>query len=182
MNSGFSERKCPKDKEFEYSSTDSYAELEIPVDDDTSLFLYLVPQSEHSMYLLMSFDDAFDEIINNLDDDTITSAFRKAWPTLYQLIQDGVNDKYSNCALIKTSDFDDGDTKWFLATFVGNYSLDNDSENASERIQDAIKKVEEKALTLLTELSENSPKMFPVVMKSMWKDFLSGIILSLNSD
>jgi hypothetical protein len=169
-----SDRHHAKGDEPHLHGTNSYLEIEVPVDENNSLYTYIIPRGEHSAFVAICLNDMFDKLVDELDDDTYETV-AETWPTLATLLHNGIKDKYKNGALIRLEDSDYGDTKWFVASVAGNISFDSEEALFCDRTNDAISVVLEKANQLLTELNENEPS----TLKAIGKGLVQGLTLGL---
>jgi hypothetical protein len=167
-----SDRKNAKAEDPDIRVTNSYIEVEVPIDNNSSVFTYIVPKGEHAAFVLMCLDDMFDNLLENMDEDTIETVCN-TWPTLAEMLHNGIKDKYSNGALIKLEDADDGDTKWFMASIAGNISFESAESIFCDRTNEAMGVVWNRTITLLTELQERKPSQW----RAMGKGILSGLAL-----
>lgn len=171
-----SQRRSAKADEPEIKLTNSYIEIESSIDKESSMFMYIIPRSEHSAFIAICLDDMFDSIVSDLDEDTFETIV-DTWPTLAQLLVNGVNDKYQNGALIRLEDADYGDNKWFVASIAGNISFDSQESLFCDRTSETIGLVLEKTTQLLSEVQEREPS----TLKAIGKGILAGLGLGLLS-
>jgi len=171
-----SKKRSGKGKEPDIRVTNSYLEIEMPIDDDSSIFTYIVPRSERSVFVLICLDDMFDTLMNELDNDSFET-ISDTWPTLAELLMNGAKDKYKSGALIRFEDADYGDNKWFVASVAGNISFESEDEIFGDRTMEALEVVMERTKELLTELQEREPSM----LKAVGKGILAGLGLGLLS-
>lgn len=165
-----SDKANSKNDEPEITATNSYIELEIPCDDKSSMFCYIIPRGKHSAFIAICLDDMFDSLIEDLDEDKYETLC-DTWPTLARMLQNGIKDKYKDGALIKLEDSDYGDNKWFVASIAGNISFESAEELFCERTKETIGIVIGSTNALLSELNSRSPSM----LKSFGKGVLKGI-------
>lgn len=165
MNFFISERKNKNDSEMNYKETPCYTQVEIPIDDDLSAYVYIMQRSDTTYYVGTCLDDMFDDFNADLID-----VYNKAWPNFIQLLKNGINKKYAAGALIDLEDQDCGEDKWFLVTVVGNIQGDD-----TDKISDAMEMVMEKTISLLVELRENKPSMLDSFLKGIKEGTLKGL-------
>ncbi len=65
-----SERRNVNNEEPEIRTTNSYIEIESQVDDESSIFTYIIPRNENSAFVAICLDDMFDNMLENLDEDS----------------------------------------------------------------------------------------------------------------
>jgi hypothetical protein len=152
--------------------TNCYVEVETPLDTNTSSYFYLIPKTETSVFVATCWDDAFDKLLQGDEGDLEIVA--DTWPTLASLLSNGVQDKYRDCAMIRLSDLDDGDQKWFLASVAGNIKLDNADELLGDRTMEVAMKVVARTAELLNELQTRSPSAWKQIGK-----FAAGVGIAL---
>lgn len=155
-----------RSKEVNISQTNTYIEVEIPNDSSSSLFVYLIPRSQTSMFVAMCCDHAFDELLNDIDEDDWDTIV-DTWPTLARLLHNGINDKYKEGALIKLEDLDDGENKWFVASISGNHNFNDIDDVLNESTQETVKLVIECSMQLATEMQNNKPSVFRAMGRGM---------------
>jgi hypothetical protein len=125
MHFALDTKSSPGISEIKSSGTPSYVELEMPLDETgESLYIYLCPKSESSLYVAACLDGMFD-FVNQASEYDINE-FGKACPTIYRMIIDGMNDNYANCAIIRLNDPDDNGVKWYVSSVCGNIDFDSD--------------------------------------------------------
>lgn len=167
-------QQAKTDPEFRFSN--SYLEIEVPFTDETSGYLYILQRSESSAFVLVCLDEMFDSMLNDLNEDSLET-IAETWPTLMDLIVNGVNEKFQNGALIRMEDPDFCDNKWFVASIAGNISFDSIEDLMCERMNQTISVVFDKSVQLLTELQERQPSM----LKAVGKGIINGAIIALLS-
>jgi hypothetical protein len=159
----------------DYEVTECYMQFEVPVDSDSSFYTYLIQRSENTFFIAACLNDVFDSLIENFDNDLV-NVYNDAWPNLITLLQNGVNDKYQNGALIKLEDQDCGENKWFLATVVGNMKIEKLDDFFNDKVVDAIKLINSKAIALFTELNDNEPSVLKAIAVGAKQGVVEGII------
>ena len=167
------DKEAQGDDDLKLRATNSYIELIWTIETGCYIKIYLVPRSEHSIFVLACYDNAFDTILENIDDEDYSSTVRDTWPLLTQLLINGGNDRYSEGALIRAEDSDTGDTKWFLATVVGNIDLD---EMICDRTLEAAKRIIALAGDLHHEMEHKSPSTFKAIAKGIGIGVLAAIL------
>lgn len=148
--------KKTSNEEFDIQFTNTYIELEILLDSSNSYYLYIVPRTQNSAFVLASFDNTFDAMIEDLDEDQL-EIICDTWPTLATLFYNGIKDKYSNGALIILEDNDNGDKKWFVSAIAGNIDFDSMEGVFTPRMLESIGLVLSVSQKLVIELSDNKP-------------------------
>ena len=145
--------------EFKVIITDSYVELNLKIDKTDSYFVfYLIPHTENSVFVVSCWDDTFDNIIENSDDESCLENLFDTCPLIATLLSNGIKDKCSDGALIKLKDYDNGDNKWFLASIAENIKFDNINTILCDRTIETINLVKEESMLLLSELHKKKPK------------------------
>lgn len=161
-----------------FRSTNNYFELIYPIDESSYIVVNVIPRNDYSCFVATCFDDGFDEVVENLNDDDYAEVVCDTWPLFAQLLQNGARDKYSQGALIKLEDFDTGDVKWFLASVAGNLSFDDlGSLLSSEQMENAIKVVLDKTADLCNELTTKTPSNVKYFFKGMGQGLLALLAL-----
>lgn len=167
------------ENDFLISVTPSYVELEI-VSEEVSFYVYVIQRTENSFFITTCWDDSFDELIAELDEDSF-EIIADTWELFAYLLVNGLKDKYQEGALIQLEDADYGDTKWFVATVAGNVHLSDDIDEffAQERVQEAVQLVVQRSMHLMKELNENSPSTGKAIWKGIKKGVGAGLAASL---
>ncbi len=160
-----------------YKVTNCYIEFEYP-GDDFFFVLYLIPKTSNSVFIATCWERAFDEILDNLDDEDYVETMTETWPTLARLLANGINDRYSEGALIKLEDFDTGEPKWFLASVCGNLDFENIEEIFGDRTQEVTQLVIQQSLELLQELNENKPSILGAFGKGIVRTLVGGLAVT----
>jgi hypothetical protein len=146
-----------------FKVTNCYLELEHEMD-GVYLVHYVIPRNSTSVFIATCWDRIFDELLS--DEDSLETAV-ETWPALGQLLVNGIEDRYSDGALIKLEDFDTGEPKWFLASVCGNIDLEDIASVFSDRTAETTKVVVEKSLALFVDLNENKPSLLRAVGKGV---------------
>jgi hypothetical protein len=168
-----------KENDFEIRPTNSYIELEIPIDEESSIFIYIIPKNQHSAFVAVCLDDMFEKIMDDLDEDTL-EIIVDTWPTFAELLYNGIKDKYQNGALIQLEDDDYGEKKWFVASVAGNISFENVEELFGERTAKAIGVVMNRTSELLSELQEKKPSTWTAIKKGFISGLKIGVLESIS--
>ncbi len=105
---------------------------------------------------------------------------RKKCPLLMKLINNGIQHKYSECALVTLEDLDTGDAKWFLTSIVGNLKSNNLQDILCEQTLQTSKIVLEKTGKLCNELPATGPSKIKRFLRKSGK-FLFYVTLALVS-
>lgn len=97
---------------------DYYCEITIKMSTDFCCYfvLYLIPKDDYSFYLCTYWEDSLDFMLDASNDTHWIVA--KTWPTLYSLLQNGSKDRYSEGAMIRMNNYDNGNVEWFLTTTI----------------------------------------------------------------
>jgi hypothetical protein len=175
----------PNSTEPTIHATRGYLEIEWPINESTCAVLYAIPRTESSAFIVTSWEDSFDEFLNNTDSNDWETVV-ETWPTLATLLSNGVNDKYRDGALIRLDDIDYGDAKWFVASVAGNVSFDSEESFFTERTVDTMQTVMSKSAELMVELRENKPSIARAIGKGIMSGLgtlaLSAIAITLGAD
>ncbi len=166
-------------EEIKYGVTNSYIEVEFRID-DAFLVLYYIPRSSSSIFVATCWDHAFDGLLSNIDEDD-WETIAETWPTLAKLLLNGANDRYSEGALIKLEDFDDGESKWYIASIAGNLDFDNIDDLLGDRTQKVSQLVILKSAELLTEMSENRPSIGRAIVKGITRGVGKGLLMAIGA-
>lgn len=140
-------------------ATRGYFEVEYKAQSEIYLTLYYIPRSESSVFIAACWDHAFDGPIEGLSDDDALETVTQTWPTLAQLLANGIEDRYSQGALIVLEDPDCGEKKWFVASVAGNLDLGSLDGLFTEETQEVARLVIECSTALMGELQENQPSL-----------------------
>lgn len=162
-----------KNEDVRTRTTDCYAEVEYKVD-SKYIDAYIVGRNENTAFVVASFEHVFDSVKEQVEDknEAALKAEFKAWPTFAVLLQNGVSDRYSEGALIQLEDPDCGETKWFVATVIGNIDPDKEEALIKEKINAATELVIGKAADLLVEVSEHKPHY---IRQGIWEGIKEGL-------
>lgn len=150
--------------------TKSYIESEQPIDENYSIFAYIIPRDDHSVWVATCFEHVCDELVRE-SDKQIHEAIADTYPTLANLLKNGIKERYQYGALILMEDSDYCEKKWFVVSIVGNISFNNPEDLLGDRVQQAIELVISQSMTLWIELGENKPNLF----HQFGKGFLKGL-------
>jgi hypothetical protein len=161
-------------------------------------FFYVIPQSEYSVLTAACWGhdpDAMYQLFldKNFGDDWL-KVFCETYPIQGQLILNGIHERFSDGALVSLLDPDDGETKWFVVTVVGNIEVGSepdDQTSADEyglvgnqrflmhsRLQEAIQLVGLKSFEAAIEYQANEistvnkAKMYA---KGAWKGYVGAL-------
>jgi hypothetical protein len=140
--------------EVRFRATHCYLEMECRLDEGF-LVLYFIPRTATSLFVAACWDRTFDPILENAHDEDYLAAVERTWPTLAELLANGLADRYSTGALIRLEDADTGEPKWFLATVAGNLDLANVADWVGPRTQPAQNLIVQRSLALAAELQNN---------------------------
>ena len=151
-------------------TTASYIEVEYSIE-DVFLVLYFIPRSSTSFFIATCWDDLFDSILGQVEDESDLETIVETWPSLAQLLANGIDDKYSGGALIKLEDADTGEPKWFVTSVAGNLDLEREDGLFNERTAEVSQLVLAKSLELFTQLQENKPSM----LRAMGRGLAAGV-------
>lgn len=159
----FVDRRVTTTEGTSFDFTNCYIQVEMPIDTEMSVFVYIIPKTESSVFVATCWDDAFDKLLTADEDDFETIA--DTWPTLAALVINATQDKYRECAMIRFADYDDGDQKWFLASVAGNINLDDTEQLLGDRTMEVAKKVIARTTELSNELQSRSPSAWKQIGK-----------------
>jgi hypothetical protein len=123
----FDPTQRPAQSEFRVRETPSYYELETLINDPEmpgASYFYVMPQSSTSMLVAACWGREPDAVVAlfadpNFGDDWF-KVFCETYPIQGQLFRNGNDERYSDGALVRFGDPDDGEPKWFVVTVVGN--------------------------------------------------------------
>lgn len=151
-------------------STRAYIEIEWPINESLCAVIYAIPRTATSAFIATCWDDAFDELLRDVDSYTLETIV-ETWPTLAYLLHQGLNDKYREGALIRLEDADYAEMKWFVASVVGNISFDSKEDFFTDQTVSTIQTVMSKSMELMVELQENKPSL----VRAIGKGVMSGL-------
>lgn len=152
--------------EIKFKVTNSYIEVEYELNELYAV-LYFIPRSNTSFFIATCWDDVFDSILGEVEDEDDLDTIVATWPSLAQLLANGIKDKYSNGALIKLEDADTGEPKWFVASVAGNLNLESEEGLFNERTAEISQLVLTKSLELFVQLQENKPSLLRAFGKGL---------------
>lgn len=170
MRPFIAQRKTANGEEVGIKTTNSYIEYEYPINQDVAYVVYLIRRNENSAWVAASFEDTFDELLKNPDQDRFET-IANTYPTLHRLICNGMSDHYQKGGLVVLEDSDYCQKKWFVASIVGNISFESVEDLCGERMHEAIDLVISTSMELWVELNENKPNM----LWEFGKGFLKGV-------
>jgi hypothetical protein len=135
----FDSSQRPTRSEFRVKETPSYIELETRIADPEmpgASYFYVIPQSATSVLVAACWGrdpDAFARLFSDpkFGKDWFR-VFREAYPVLGTLFQNGVDERYSEGALIRFNDPYDGEPKWSVVTIVGNIVVGGETDDPDE--------------------------------------------------
>ncbi|HXI12042.1 MAG TPA: hypothetical protein VNM92_05285 [Thermoanaerobaculia bacterium] len=128
MNFFFDPSVVPIEESTYCRSTPSYLEFQKhSVDSPGASYTYLLQWSDHAYFIAACWGHQFDEWVPLLQDrkmgKTWLGVVKETYPTLGQLLENGIAGRYSEGALLNIEDPDDGERKWVVGTVVGNLSV-----------------------------------------------------------
>lgn len=166
----FVDAKYQADRHSNLSVGNRYLEIEIPSNGSLSMFVYLIPRSESSLLIATCWEHIFDSLLEDFNEDN-WEMICKTSPTLAQLINNSIQNKYREGVLIRLEDSDDGESKWFLAAVSANHDCNDVDDLLDARTHEIIKFVAERSTQLATELEEKKPN----VLQAMGKRLIKGV-------
>ena len=102
-----------------------YAGRELYYDNNKITYYFLPTDSDEALMFLYIGDDTFDEFVNNVDEYNLDGV-NNAWPLLVKALRNGINDNYTDSALIKLPDLTHSNNYfWCLATKVENVDFED---------------------------------------------------------
>ncbi|MBV8740126.1 MAG: hypothetical protein JO007_23295 [Alphaproteobacteria bacterium] len=150
------------------SVTPRYLQLEVPIDTFKSAYIYFVQRNEGSYFVATCWDNAFDTLIEELDEEQI-GHLQQAWPDFLDLLSNGINDRYRDSALIRLEDPDDGETKWFVASVCGNLDPNSAEGILNERSASIVQTVLGRSLQLLNQAESSISQLNELRRPSLGK-------------
>jgi hypothetical protein len=130
-----------------YRHTPGYSELELPLTDGEFGVCYVMPRDEHSIWVCCCLVDTFTPLVesflsvNELIQAALLRSYRETWPQVMELLDNGMNHRYSPAALIVLEDPDDATGRWFVASVVGNLPSLSLEDVFDSRTKDAVQRV-----------------------------------------
>jgi hypothetical protein len=105
--------------------TPGYVEIQTHnVDPPGISYIYLVPLDQANFIVAACWGHEFDRFEEYIFDPKLgkhwVSAYSEAWPLFGELFTNAMQGRYSQGSLVNFEDLDDGERKWFVATYVGN--------------------------------------------------------------
>lgn len=138
-----------------YKLTSCYTECELR-GEGYYLVVYLVPAGDCAVWVATCLEHCLDGIEQYLCNEDGWRMCFKTWPLTARLLANGITQQYSEGALVRTADVDNGDHKWFIYSFVGNLDPQNSRESI-ERIFEAFGRVLDLSFQVLREISTRKP-------------------------
>jgi hypothetical protein len=127
--------------------TPAYWEFEIPLDGGGFGVSYLVPRDPNSVWVCTCLLDTFTDMIttyistNKATQAALLVEYRNTWPTVCELLDAGIAERFSPGALVVLEDPDDATGKWFGATVIGNLSAFSREALFTQRTEEATERV-----------------------------------------
>jgi len=133
-------------------------QMEIPCCDG-SLFTYMFPRNEKSVWIAACWDRTFD-FINRVDADEALNYVDARWPYMGELLRYGLNEEFEKGALRRIDDPEAGYKKWAVVTTVDGIGEINSAEQfwGFPQLLGAIEMVQKASGRLYEELSSNWPE------------------------
>jgi hypothetical protein len=135
----FDPSQRPTRSEFLVNETPSYIELETRINDPEmpgASYFYVIPQSETSVLVAACWGREPDAMMTQFSNPKfgkdLFRAFCEAYPIMGTLFKNGMDERYSDGALIRFRDPNDGEPKWSVATVVGNIVVGSQTDNPDE--------------------------------------------------
>lgn len=127
--------------------TPGYYELVMPLTDGEFGTCYLVVRDQWSVWVCTCLQDMFTGMVrtfmaqNEVIRPSLMKGMREAWPVVYELLDNGMNEQYAPAALTLLEDPDDASGKWVVTTVVGNLPSLERSDVFDHRTRDAVLRV-----------------------------------------
>jgi len=153
MKMFFDDSKTLYDAGVQIRQKKHYIELEYPVEQGTSAYLYLFPdEDEGTCTITTCWNKSFDFLLSDLSDEAKT-VIVEYFPTSLKLLQNKMKNKSHKPQLLRAEDPKDGQIKWVICKEVENLPLE-DYEDIREvpGLEDEVKKVIEKSIAVKDEL------------------------------
>ena len=175
MKPWFVESQVPL-KEMVVNSTVSYAEIQQPLPNTLVIYnSYVLGYSETALLVVahLNLDQMFQILEQQLQDPTLAGAYNKTyhetWPYLFALLDNTVNQRFSQGVLLRIEDPDNGDQKWVVGTIVGNVNRSaltkKDILFHSERVIGAHVLVIQSCAKLIQEVSTRKINKFKIGLR-----------------
>jgi hypothetical protein len=155
----------------------SYVELQQPLPDSSIVYnSYILRYSETALLLVahLNLDQMFHVLEQQLQDPTLAGVYnktyRETWPYLFTLLDNSVNKRYSQGALFRIEDPDNGDHIWVVGTIVGNVPpslTESDVLFHSDRVSDAHKLVIQSCAKVIQETSTRQVNKWKLGLRGM---------------
>lgn len=147
-----------------FKTTNTYLEFENKLE-DLYLIYYIIPRSANSIFVATCWERLFDDLF--ADEESLKVAVQ-TWNLLAQLLTNGLEERYSEGAMLRLEDYDTGETKWFLVSISGNIDFESVEGFFTPRTQEVTNLVMEKSLELLVELQEKTPSASGELKSVFW--------------
>ena len=137
--------------------TPHYYELVLPIPGGGFGCYYILARDDSSVWVCCCLLDSFTEFVraylsaDEVVQAALVQAYRESWPRLYQLLDNGFREDFSDAALTVRPDPDDARGKWFVATVVDNLPALTREHVFDDRSQAALVRVDAVTETALRE-------------------------------
>jgi hypothetical protein len=123
----FDSTQRPVRSEFHLNETPAYFELETRISDPEmpgASYFYVIPHSQTSMLILANWGRDPDAMVAQFNDPKLGAdwfkVFCETFPIQGRLFTNGIAERYSEAALLRIIDPDNGEPTWSVVTVVGN--------------------------------------------------------------
>lgn len=178
-------------KEELFTSTVSYLEIQQPVPNLSLVYnVYIFRHSETALLVVahLNLDRMFQILEQQLVDPTLggvyNKTYRETWPYFFSLIDNYINQRMSEGAILRMEDPDNGDHKYMVGTIVGNVDLSSVKESdllfRSQRISDAHAVVIKSCTKVVQEQATRKVNTFKIGLRGAIAGGKSGSALANN--
>jgi hypothetical protein len=167
------------------NGTPAYIELATHspnADPPGSSYLYVVPTDEHSYIVSACWERQFDQLSELIADPKLGKLWLKVlletFPVFGSLVVSGIEGYYSDAAIVNMADPDDGESKWFTATVVGNMSVQSAEDLEQRRFIEAYELILGKSFTVAGELATNeisTASKLKLMAAGAWHGYVEGL-------
>jgi hypothetical protein len=161
-----------EDENLNLRLTPSYVEI-AQKRESIVLYFYLIFHNNHSLIVATCWDHIFDKMQIEDEDDILN--INDSYPSLAKLIRNTISGLFSQGALVRLEDPDDGEIKWFIVSIAGNLVINSGDDLFEGNTKKAIDTVLENSFTILGEFITNKPSYFGTI----WRGFKKGLLMGL---
>ena len=152
-------------------STNSYVAVRI-AHDQVLMTIYFSFRDSRTALVAACWNNVFDSLPLATTDDLEDLA--EDYPIIAALVLNAIAQRYSQCALIRMEDYDNGDMKWFMVTVAGNINADAPDDDTWTRLFEALDRVTTASFGVMNAI-QDGPSTLQVVGRSVWRGIKRGL-------